>query len=402
MKSEAINESVYLGLDIGSTTVKIVAIDEAGSTVFSKYVRHFSEVRSKTSELLREAAAFLRRDLCGLSMTGSGALSLAEEFGIPFIQEVVASSQAIRHQIPDADVIIELGGEDAKLTYLTGGIDQRMNETCAGGTGAFIDQMAAFIRTDASGLNTLAEAHQNIYPIASRCGVFAKTDILPLLNEGASREDVAASIMQAVVNQTISGLARGRAIRGKVVLLGGPLTFLPALRERFRLTLKEASEIIHPDNAQNFVAFGAALHARESREAALSLADLSTAFERGVSAEVSRRLPPLFGNDAEREAFQARHNRTRASFMSLEQASGEAWLGFDSGSTTIKAVLLDSDGNILFSSYGPNMGEPLTAATNILKEIYARKSEHLAIKAAGPPATAVLSLLRHWAWILMK
>lgn len=383
MKSETINESVYLGLDIGSTTVKIVAIDEAGSTVFSKYVRHFSEVRSKTSELLREAATFLSRDLCGLSMTGSGALSLAEEFGIPFIQEVVASSQAIRHQISDADVIIELGGEDAKLTYLTGGIDQRMNETCAGGTGAFIDQMAAFIRTDASGLNDLAERHQNIYPIASRCGVFAKTDILPLLNEGASREDVAASIMQAVVNQTVSGLARGRAIRGKVVLLGGPLTFLPSLRERFRLTLKEASEIIHPDNAQNFVAFGAALHARENQEATLSLANLSTVFERGGSAETSRRLPPLFSNDPEREAFQARHNRTRASFIPLEQASGEAWLGFDSGSTTIKAVLLDSDGNILFSSYGPNMGEPLTAAITILREIYSRKNEHLTIRAAG-------------------
>lgn len=383
MKSERAQSNTWLGLDIGSTTVKIVAIDDAGSIIFSKYVRHYSDVRTNTSALLHEAAKFLGCGKCHLSMTGSGALSLAEEFGIPFIQEVVASSRAIQEQVPGADVIIELGGEDAKLTYLTGGIDQRMNETCAGGTGAFIDQMAAFIRTDAAGLNSLAERHKNIYPIASRCGVFAKTDILPLLNEGASREDIAASIMQAVVNQTISGLARGRAIRGRVVLLGGPLTFLPSLRERFKATLREVSEIIHPENAQNFVAFGAALHARAEDGQPVSLSELCASLEKGESAEISRRLPPLFRDDAEREAFYGRHSRTRASFLPLEQATGDAWLGFDSGSTTIKAVLLDANGTILFSSYGPNMGDPLTAATNILKEIYARKNENLTIKAAG-------------------
>ena len=381
MKEEKANNGLWLGLDIGSTTVKIVAIDEAGSIIFSKYVRHFSDVRTNTSALLHEATKFLGRDGCRLSMTGSGALSLAEEFRIPFIQEVVASSRAIQEQVPDADAIIELGGEDAKLTYLTGGIDQRMNETCAGGTGAFIDQMAAFIRTDAAGLNSLAERHKNIYPIASRCGVFAKTDILPLLNEGASREDIAASIMQAVVNQTISGLARGRAIRGKVVLLGGPLTFLSSLRERFRATLREASEVVHPENAQNFVAFGAALHALVKGGQPVSLSKLCAALEKGESAEVSRRLPPLFRDGAERETFHGRHTRTRASYIPLEQASGDAWLGLDSGSTTIKAVLLDANGNILFSSYGPNMGDPLAAATNILKEIHARKNENLLISA---------------------
>lgn len=377
-------QEITLGLDIGSTTVKAVAVDSDGKVVFSRYLRHLSEVRTKTAELLLEAKEALGFDACRLSLTGSGALALSEEFGLPFIQEVAAAGMAIRKVIPDADVVIELGGEDAKLTYLTGGVDQRMNETCAGGTGAFIDQMAAFLRTDAAGLDELAQRHKVIYPIASRCGVFAKTDILPLLNQGASREDIAASIMQAVVNQTISGLARGRAIRGKVVLLGGPLAFLPSLRERFAASLKEATTTVLPEHAQYFVAYGAALHAgMEEDSAPISLDTAINDLGKVAAFELTRRLPPLFRSSEERADFIARHDRSRATFKPLEDAAGDAWLGFDSGSTTIKAVLLDADSNILFTSYGPNKGEPLTAARDILTEIYRRKPDALTIKAAG-------------------
>ena len=376
-------QEITLGLDIGSTTVKAVAVTSEGKVVFSRYLRHFSEVRAKTAELLREAKQALALDACRLSLTGSGALALAEDLGLPFIQEVAASSMAIRKVIPDADVVIELGGEDAKLTYLTGGVDQRMNETCAGGTGAFIDQMAAFLRTDAVGLDELAQRHKVIYPIASRCGVFAKTDILPLLNQGASREDIAASIMQAVVNQTISGLARGRAIRGKVVLLGGPLAFLPSLRERFEMSLKEATATVLPEYAHFFVAYGAALHGGMEDSAPVSLDAVVNDLDNVAAFDLTRRLPPLFRSAEEREEFTARHDRSRVTFKPLEEAVGDAWLGFDSGSTTIKAVLLDAENNILFMRYGPNKGEPLTAARDILTEIYKRKSDALTIRAAG-------------------
>lgn len=383
MSTSKIHEEIIFGLDIGSTTVKAVAMNREGEVLFHKYVRHFSEVRAKTSALLREATECLKTEMCRLSMTGSGALALAEELDVPFVQEVMASSLAIQKLVPDADVIIELGGEDAKLTYLTGGVDQRMNETCAGGTGAFIDQMGAFLRTDAAGLDGLAARHSILYPIASRCGVFAKTDILPLLNDGAAREDIAASIMQAVVNQTISGLARGRTIKGKVVLLGGPLAFLPSLRERFQVSLKEATELVMPDRAEYFVAFGAALHAASTGKSTLSIPTIISQLESSAGVAATRRLPPLFNDDGEREAFIGRHNRSRVKFKSLEEAAGEAWLGFDSGSTTMKAVLLDADGNILFSSYGPNKGDPLTAAREILTAIYAQKSKDLTIRFAA-------------------
>jgi predicted CoA-substrate-specific enzyme activase len=374
---------INLGLDIGSTTVKVIAATQSGEVVYSKYMRHFSEVRGSAAALLREAAAVLARAECRLCLTGSGALALSEELGVPFIQEVVASSLAIKKRVPDADVIIELGGEDAKLTYLTGGVDQRMNETCAGGTGAFIDQMAAFIRTDAAGLDALAQRHSAVYPIASRCGVFAKTDILPLLNEGASRENIAASIMQAVVNQTLSGLARGRAIRGKVVLLGGPLSFLPSLRECFEANLKEAAETVLPEHAQYFVAYGAALYVGRENAPPVSLSAITAALKETAGVKKTRRLPPFFCSAAEREEFRKRHEETQLFFKPLSEASGDAWLGFDSGSTTLKAVLLDAANNIIFQNYGPNKGDPLTAAQNILREIYAAKPAGLTIRAAG-------------------
>ena len=230
----------HIGLDIGSTTVKLVVLDPSTRVLYARYQRHLSDVRATVAQLFREALNDER--IAGLDFTlaatGSGAIALTDEFGIPFVQEVIASAESIRTRIPDVDVTIELGGEDAKITFFTGGVEQRMNETCAGGTGAFIDQMAAFLNTDASGLNELASRSRTIYPIASRCGVFAKTDILPLLNEGCAREDIAASIFQAVVEQAVSGLACGRVIQGKVAFLGGPLAFLTSLRQRFVETLE--------------------------------------------------------------------------------------------------------------------------------------------------------------------
>ncbi len=373
----------HVGLDIGSTTVKTVVMDPAENILFSKYTRHYSEVRECAARLVREIAAFGGDTACRMSITGSGGISLADELGLPFIQEVLASNLAIRKKIPDADAIIELGGEDAKLTFLTGGLEQRMNETCAGGTGAFIDQMAAFIGTDAAGLDRLARNCATIYPIASRCGVFAKTDILPLLNEGCAREDIAASIMQAVVNQTIGGLARGRAIKGKVVFLGGPLFFLHSLRERFTAMLKDMTEAVFPDDGHFFVALGAAYHALNMAPREMSFQDCLTVLEKRSAPQTYGRLPPLFASEAERRAFTARHAGSRVTRRDLESAVGDAWLGFDCGSTTIKAALLDADGNLLYSFYDSNKGDPLTAALGVLKDIYARKHPDLVIRAAA-------------------
>ncbi|MDR1359783.1 MAG: acyl-CoA dehydratase activase, partial [Deltaproteobacteria bacterium] len=375
--------SLLLGLDVGSTTVKTVVLNQDGTLLFSRYSRHYSEVQATVLSLLRVVDEAYPGVSWKIGAAGSGAITLAEKIGLPFIQEVLASSLAIRTLLPQADVSVELGGEDAKLTFFRGGVDQRMNETCAGGTGAFIDQMAAFIQTDAAGLDELAGRHTTIYPIASRCGVFAKTDILPLLNEGGSREDIAASIMQSVVNQTISGLARGRSIEGNVVFLGGPLTFLPSLRQRFVETLRLAPEqILFPEHSEFFVAIGAALYLRET-DKTQALPAIIANLANSAGNEVKDVLPALFADAESQAAFLRRHGRRHVSRLPLEQASGNAWLGLDSGSTTIKAVLIDDKGRLLYSSYGPNKGHPLGAALNILKEIYARKRPDLRIRAAA-------------------
>ncbi|MDR3176894.1 MAG: acyl-CoA dehydratase activase-related protein [Desulfovibrio sp.] len=448
-KTEMQGEDAFMGLDVGSTTVKAVALDLQDKILFSVYRRHLSEVRSTVSAVLREADAALAGRKRFLSLTGSGAISLSSDMEMPFVQEVVASGLSIRRHIPDADVAIELGGEDAKLTFFTGGPEQRMNETCAGGTGAFIDQMAAFLDTDAAGLDKLAHGYKTLYPIASRCGVFAKTDILPLLNEGCARADIAASIMQAMVNQTISGLARGRSIAGKVVFLGGPLAFLPSLRERFVQTLKlDRDMAVFPEFAEYFVAMGAALHARlKARPETMRLPPLSTpkrkksggrtahpygdfadpAADRifygkvvayaelnpatpGKTALPSQIAPdpgedplllmlrrledshgpdgrqlldPLFADAGELEEFRRRHSVESLARASLEDYSGDAWLGIDSGSTTIKGVLLDAENRLLYSFYGPNQGDPLSAAVAVLKDIYARRAPGMEIRACA-------------------
>ena len=325
----------HIGLDIGSTTVKVVIMNGAKEVVHSRYQRHLSDVRATVAQLLDEAlsapglAQFDPAPAFTLAATGSGAIALAEELRIPFVQEVIASAESIRHTIPDVDVTIELGGEDAKITFFTGGVEQRMNETCAGGTGAFIDQMAAFLNTDAAGLNALAVNHRQLYPIASRCGVFAKTDILPLLNEGCAKEDIAASIFQAVVDQVVGGLACGRDIKGKVAFLGGPLAFLPALRQRFVDSLaldEDEGEAVFPDHAEFFVAGGAALHSlalAESRdENSADAAErlwtpddvraLVRALRNSKGDGGAAHLPAVLETPADLEDFRARHAKEKA------------------------------------------------------------------------------------------
>ncbi|MGI6200367.1 MAG: acyl-CoA dehydratase activase-related protein [Christensenellales bacterium] len=357
-----------LGVDIGSTTIKLVLLKD-GQMVYEQYRRHLSDIQGELARAFEELAQAHPGVSAQVAVTGSGGLLVARSLGLDFIQEVVAGTQAVQQILPDTDVIIELGGEDAKITYLKPSLEQRMNGTCAGGTGAFIDQMAALLKTDASGLNALSERHRRIYPIASRCGVFAKSDMQPLLNEGAPREDLAASVLQAVVNQTIAGLAQGRPIRGNVVFLGGPLHFLPQLRERFEKTLKgEGMTFTAPEKAQLFVALGAAQLAGHDRFALSELADkLQNAGQ--LEMEIQR-MPPLFASAREQHEFETRHSGNAVARAPIAQAAGPCYLGIDAGSTTIKAALIDQQGRLLYQYYANNQGSPLYAAIDILKELY--------------------------------
>ena len=375
---------LYVGIDVGSTTVKVVVMDENEQILFSTYQRHMSEVRKTIISILGDVARRFEGRLFKLSLTGSGALSLCSRLNLPFVQEVIASSLSIKKLIPDADVIIELGGEDAKLTFLTSGTDLRMNETCAGGTGAFIDQMASFLNMDVDKMDKLALQYKNIYPIASRCGVFAKTDIVPLINEGCAKSDIAMSVMQAVVNQFIGGLARGREITGKVVFLGGPLAFIKSLRKCFKETLKlDDKNAVLPEKAELFVAIGAALHALTVSGETHRLDEVLEQLEKLGEENDIQQLPPLFANEKEKEEFDARHRRTDVKTFPLEEYEGDAWFGIDSGSTTIKAVLIDDKNRLLYSYYGSNNGDPFHLALDILTEIYTRKKPGLKIKAAA-------------------
>jgi predicted CoA-substrate-specific enzyme activase len=368
-----------LGLDIGSTTVKVILLDENDQCLFRCYQRHFSDVRATVEDVLKQAKDAVGDMELKLAITGSGGLSLAERLGVEFFQEVIACTKAVEHFIPETDVVIELGGEDAKITYFGHVMEQRMNGACAGGTGAFIDQMALLLQTDAMGLNELAKHYKVIHPIASRCGVFAKTDIQPLLNQGAAKEDIAASIFQAVVNQTISGLACGKPIRGNVAFLGGPLHFLPELRRAFirTLNLTEESAIL-PENAHYYVAHGCALAAaEEGDDAVFPISHYIAKLENLLETEESghKALEPLFKDEAELASFRERHGRTKVGEKPLKEAAGGLFLGIDAGSTTSKAVLIDGDKNILFSHYENNKGEPLDVCVKILEEIYGKLPE---------------------------
>ena len=362
-----------LGLDIGSTTVKAVVLDGA-TLLFSAYRRHNADARGALRDLLREIADRFPGASFRCAVTGSAGLGVAEVMGVEFVQEVIASTAAIERFIPQGDVVIELGGEDAKITFLHPVVEQRMNGTCAGGTGAFIDQMATLLHTDAAGLDALAAEHLHLYPIASRCGVFAKSDLQPLLNQGAAHTDLAASVFAAVATQTIAGLACGHPIRGNVVFLGGPLHFLPQLRKAYERALAaQVESFTTPENAHLYVAIGAALLAGASTSGAGSERHVEDLFrrlrERTLIPLGSARLRPLFASDAERAEFDARHAATSIPKGDLAAASGPVFLGIDAGSTTVKAVLLTHAGQIVFSHYqGSN--DPVSVALSILREVH--------------------------------
>ncbi|WP_080571571.1 acyl-CoA dehydratase activase [Streptococcus sobrinus] len=363
------------GIDVGSTTVKVVIFDENNQLLFARYERHYSDVKTATIKVLRDAMAELGNCPVTIAITGSGGMGLADAAQIPFVQEVIAATTTVEALIPETDVVIELGGEDAKMTFFGDSLEQRMNGTCAGGTGAFIDQMAQLLKTDADGVNELAKGYQTIYPIASRCGVFAKTDVQPLINEGARKEDIAASIFQAVVNQTISGLASGRKIKGKIAFLGGPLYFMSELRQRFIETLDIAPEdVIFPDNPQLFVAMGAALN---EEQAQLKLSQIISNLETKQSQTLNPKntLDVLFHDQEELEDWRERHNEASVSYRDIAQASGPLFLGIDAGSTTSKLVLIDPDGSILFQQYGNNQGQPLENIIAVLKQVYQQLPE---------------------------
>ncbi len=388
-----------LGIDIGSTTVKIAVLDEDNNLLFSDYQRHYAEIQETCGRLIEEAYEKLGDLEVSPAITGSGGLTLAKHLSVPFVQEVIAVSTCLKAQCPLTDVAIELGGEDAKIIYFEkGNIEQRMNGICAGGTGSFIDQMADLLQTDASGLNEYARSYQSLYPIAARCGVFAKTDIQPLINEGATREDLAASIFQAVVNQTISGLACGKPIRGHVAFLGGPLHFLDQLRARFIDTLKLDDEhTLIPDHSHLFAAQGAAL---ESVNAAKSeaktseityvdgmekttLSQLMKKLQGGIKMEFEvSRLEPLFKSEDDYEVFRARQDRYQVEKGILASYRGKAYLGIDAGSTTTKTALISDDGKLLYSTYGSNHSNPLQTSIDAIKEIYAHMPKGVEIAGA--------------------
>ena len=360
-----------LGIDIGSTTVKLVLLDNNNSIVFSRYERHMSNVFDKVKELVEDM--YDKYGDIGIQpvITGSGGLSLAKLLGIHFEQEVISCSKAVETLIPETDVAIELGGEDAKITFYGSTIEQRMNGTCAGGTGAFIDQMAVLLNTDAAGLNEAAKREKMVYPIAARCGVFAKTDIQPLINDGAAIEDLSASIFQAVVNQTISGLACGHTIKGKVAFLGGPLSFLSELRKRFIVTLGlKPEDVIYPDNSKYFVAIGAAMLAENRETVSLcSVVDRLNDSDPSLMTE-TKHIEPLFKDKDDYNAFMARHDQHKIKRKDIRKAKEETFLGIDAGSTTTKATLIDKDKNLLYSFYRSNEGNPIEAARSMLKELY--------------------------------
>ena len=363
---------LHMGIDVGSTTVKVVVLDEQNNTLFAEYRRHFSDIQSTVKGLFYEVKEVVKDSEFTVVITGSGGLLLSKMLSLPFVQEVIANKTAIKTFMPKTDVVIELGGEDAKILYLSGGLEQRMNGTCAGGTGSFIDQMSILLKTDADGLNKLAEKHSIIYPIAARCGVFAKSDVQPLLNEGAAREDIAASILQAVVTQTISGLAQGRPIKGNIVFLGGPLHFLPQLRRQFEETLKDnAKSFSIPENAQLFVAIGAALMHEDQTPTNIDTLITNLASAKSVDAEITR-MRTLFENEEERKEFFDRHNKDVAKRKDISTADGPVFLGLDVGSTTIKAALINEDGDILYDYYGKNEGSPITCGIKILRELYSK------------------------------
>ena len=376
--------ALRIGIDIGSTTVKVVVLDEQNKLLFRSYERHYSKARERTCETLRDLRGLLAGQQVRLLITGSAGLGVAKASGLDFVQEVYATAAAVREFIPGTDAVIELGGEDAKIIFFGGTLEERMNGSCAGGTGAFIDQMATLLNVSVDELDELSLKHEKIYPIASRCGVFAKSDIQPILNQGGRKEDVAASIFQAVVDQTVAGLTQGRELTGKIVFLGGPLHFLMGLRERFVDTLKLDSEhAIFPEDGDCFAAIGAALCTEDSAHLRSYEELLDLLEHAATNASPVDTMPPLFTDPADYEAFSARHSAMTVPTVDLAGYTGDAYLGIDAGSTTTKMVLIDPDCNILYAFYHSNQGNPVSIVRPQLQEIYAQCGDRVTIRGAA-------------------
>lgn len=376
------NKLYSLGIDVGSTTVKTVILD-GDNIIYNKYERHFSKVRETVAQQLKIIRDMYKGDKFKIAITGSAGLGIAEACGITFVQEVFSAFIAVNKQYPDADVVVELGGEDAKIIFLTGGVEQRMNGSCAGGTGAFIDQMAGLLGVSPDELNELSLHSEKLYPIASRCGVFAKSDIQPLLNQGAKKEDIAASIFQAVVDQTVSGLAQGRKIEGKVLFLGGPLSFLSGLRKAFVNTLKlDEEHAVFPELAPCFMAYGSALRAEQMSEEMT----IDEALDKIINAKSQDTIAvgkPLFESQDDYRNFVERHKKSDLKYEDIKSYEGDAYLGIDAGSTTTKLVLITPDGKLLYQHYCSNKGQPLDIIASKLEEIYALANPKLKIKASA-------------------
>ena len=373
-----------IGLDVGSTTVKAVVIDSNKKIIYREYQRHFSDTKKTIKTILKDIISKFPKDKFTMTLTGSGAIAIAKFLNVNFVQEVIACKNAIKDYAPQTDVCIELGGEDAKIIYFDQTIEQRMNGSCAGGTGAFLDQMAVLLNTTTEGLNELAKSGTTIYPIASRCGVFAKTDIQPLLNEGAKKEDVALSILQAVVNQTISGLACGKPIRGNVIFLGGPLNYLSMLRERFIKTLDlKDNEVIIPEDAKLFVAIGASIDKEKKKE--LTIKDLNNIIEKldDFKEEDSNSLPVLFKNDKDYERFVKRHKKASIKRRDLSSYVGDVFVGIDAGSTTCKVVAISKDGELLYENYKSNNGTPVDTVKAMILDLYSKLPSKTVIRQSG-------------------
>ena len=372
-----------IGIDIGSTTVKVVVLDENSNLLYRSYQRHFSKVREVAAAELKNLSSLLSGKAAHLAITGSAGLGVSRACSLDFVQEVYATAAAVDKYIPGTDAVIELGGEDAKIIFFTGGLEERMNGSCAGGTGAFIDQMATLMNLSVTELDELSLQHTQIYPIASRCGVFAKSDIQPILNQGGRKEDVAASIFQAVVDQTVAGLTQGRELTGKIVFLGGPLYFLKGLRQRFVETLAlDAEHAVFPENADCFAAIGAALCAENygtrSYEEILSLLENAVG-QVGSTAT----MPPLFESENDYEIFKSRHALATPKTADISVYSGDAFLGIDAGSTTTKLVLITPEGHILHSYYGSNRGNPIPVILAELKRVHALCGDRITIRGSA-------------------
>ena len=375
--------NLRVGIDMGSTTVKVVVLDEQNQVLFRSYERHYSKTRERACETLHSIEDMLRGKQVKLVITGSAGLGVAKAAGLDFVQEVYATAAAVNTYIPDTDAVIELGGEDAKIIFFGGALEERMNGSCAGGTGAFIDQMATLMNVTVNELDELSLKHEKIYPIASRCGVFAKSDIQPILNQGGRKEDVAASIFQAVVDQTVAGLTQGRELKGKIVFLGGPLTFLKGLRARFVETLQlDEAHAIFPKDGDCFAAIGAALCSEEY--AARPFEELLKLLEESRDATtVVDTMPPLFQSQEEYDAFVARHNASTPPQLDIHTYTGDAYLGIDAGSTTTKMALIAPDGGLLYTYYHSNQGNPVSVVLPQLKEIYEMCGDRITIKGSA-------------------